>query len=369
MNCPNCGTEIPANERYCRNCGYDALAPAQTMPSPTEAYSPSSFTGAPGVDSNAKTEILPAASQPTSETRVPFNTASQTQQRRSPLFVPLATAGAILLLIAVGALAYLYWPKRDSGGAGGKALPDHFGIFIQTDAQLSELRRRDFSNAAEGRDSLAGDAALPESASRPTLILYAEAQDIPVADLKLVQLDSINQNGQVRHWNFQAAPIEGQRLMKQLRVAGGLPTGKYAFVLFNGYLNEGNHKFWPFEVKDGVAEPEEQAQTTTIPVKANPNATPTPALSQTQPTPKPTPNTEPPPGAKLGYCNDTNVFVRSSPELTARPVTKITQGQKLWAIGKSTNTSTWNGITSDWTQVQLYQSTTRGWVFSPFVSY
>ncbi len=94
---------------------------------------------------------------------------------------------------------------------------------------------------------------------------------------------------------------------------------------------------------------------------ATPEATPTPP-------PKPTPP-QPPPGARLGYCNDTNVFVRSSPDLNARPVTKITRGQKLWIIGTSSNYSTWNGINSNWTQVQLYNSSVRGWVFSPFVSF
>jgi hypothetical protein len=61
--------------------------------------------------------------------------------------------------------------------------------------------------------------------------------------------------------------------------------------------------------------------------------------------------------------------VRNAPNLNARPVTKITRGQKLWVIGTSSNYSTWNGINSNWTQVQLYNSSVRGWVFSPFVSY
>jgi hypothetical protein len=101
--------------------------------------------------------------------------------------------------------------------------------------------------------------------------------------------------------------------------------------------------------------------------KPSPTAQTTPTPTPT-PTPKPTPNTEPPPGARLGYCNDTNVLVRNAPNLDARPITKIQRGQKLWIIGTSSNYSTWNGITSNWTQVQLYNSSVRGWVFSPFVS-
>lgn len=287
------------------------------------------------------------------------------ERRRSPLVVPLVVVGALLIVAIAGTLAYLFWPGRNSGEASASTLPDHFGIFIRSGEKLNELRRRDFSNALEGRDALVADASLPTAEARPTLILYAEQQDIPVSDLKLVRLDSMNQNGQVRYWSFQVAPVEGHSGMKQIRIAGGLSAGKYAFSLINGYLNEGNHKFWPFEVKEGVAEPQEPPQTATVPVKANPQ--PTPAAKQAQPAA--TPNNEPPPGASLGYCNDTNVLVRSAPDLKARAITKITKGQKLWAIGKSTNTSTWNGVTSDWTQVQLYNSATRGWVFSPFVSY
>jgi hypothetical protein len=367
MDCPNCGTKIPANERYCRNCGYDALALDKTLraPAPTQPYVPANLTGAPSVDPNAKTEYLNVSAPPTAEIPRALSTASNA--RRSPLIIPLTVIGVLLVVGIAATLAYFFWPGRNSSADSGNALPDHFGIFIQGGEQLKELRRRDFSNALEGRDNLASDAALPEAVAQPVFILYAEPQDISVSDLKLVELSSINQNGQVRYWSFQVAPVEGRRGMKQIRVAGGLPSGKYAFALLNGYLNEGNHKLWPFEVKEGVAEPQEQPQAATIPVKANPSATP--QTGQAQPTPKPTPNNEPPPGAKLGYCNDTNVFVRNSPDLNAKPVTKITKGQKLWAIGKSTNTSTWNGVTSDWTQVQLYNSATRGWVFSPFVSY
>ena len=132
------------------------------------------------------------------------------------------------------------------------------------------------------------------------------------------------------------------------------------------------------KVNGGGSTPPGQPQPTVSPTVASSSPTPTPTPTPTvqptatpaaTPTPKPTPSNEIPPGARLGYCNDTNVFVRSAPNLNARPITKITRGQKLWVIGSSSNYSTWNGITSNWTQVQLYNGTLRGWVFSPFVSY
>ena len=122
----------------------------------------------------------------------------------------------------------------------------------------------------------------------------------------------------------------------------------------------------------GASTPTERPQPTASPTVTSSSPTPTPTV-QPSPTPKPTPTPAPdivlPPGARLGYCNDTNVFVRSSPDLNARPVAKITRGQKLWVIATSTNYSTWKGINSNWTQVQIYNGTLRGWVFSPFISY
>lgn len=122
----------------------------------------------------------------------------------------------------------------------------------------------------------------------------------------------------------------------------------------------------PQEKPQPGASPSVQGSNATASPTSQPTATPTPVPS---PTPKPTPNNAPPPGARLGYCNDTNVFVRSAPDLNAKPVAKITRGQNIWVIATSTNYSTWKGVTSTWSQVQLYNSSVRGWVFSPFVSY
>lgn len=126
------------------------------------------------------------------------------------------------------------------------------------------------------------------------------------------------------------------------------------------------------KVGGGGSKPPEQPSPTAAASATPVSPTPTPTV---KPSPSPTasPISTPvnvvPPDARLGYCNDTNVFVRSAPNLNARPLTKITRGQKLWVIGSSSNYSTWNGITSNWTQVQIYNGTLRGWVFTPFVSY
>ena len=122
----------------------------------------------------------------------------------------------------------------------------------------------------------------------------------------------------------------------------------------------------------------EKPQPTASVAKSESTATPAPSptaspTAQTTPTPPPPPTPKPTPnipvGARLGYCNDDRVFVRSAPDLNATPITKINRGRKLWVIGTSSNYSTWNGVSSNWSQVQLYESSVRGWVFSPFVSY
>jgi hypothetical protein len=243
MNCSNCGTPIPPDERFCRNCGHEAVPLAQTIISrePPPSLSPR--------QSNVTEQFSPRGETardwpppPTGQFPPPYSTAQPAG--RNPLLIPLAIASIVLAIAAIGVLAY----------------------FISS---------RSTDERASGTN---------ESTPRPTASPSASGST--------------------------ATPS---------------PT-----------------------------------------MTPSPTATPTPTPT---PTPKPTPNNEPPVGARLGYCNDTNVFVRNAPDLNARPVTKITRGQKLWVIGTSSNYSTWNGINSNWTQVQLYNSTVRGWVFSPFISY
>lgn len=246
MNCSNCGTPIPTDERFCRNCGHEAIPLAQTILSPE----PPSL---PNRQSNVTASLNPYGETqrdwpppPTGQFPPPHSARDTAQPvGRSPLLLPLAIASIVLAIASIGALIY-------------------------------------FISSRSTEDERASRASEPTP--RPT-----------------------------------ASPT-----------------------------------------------------TSSSPATPTPTTTPSPSITPSPtptPTPRPTPNNEPPVGARLGYCNDTNVFVRNAPNLNARPVTKITRGQKLWVIGTSSNYSTWNGINSNWTQVQLYNSSVRGWVFSPFVSY
>jgi hypothetical protein len=301
----------------------------------------------------------------------PLGTPPTATQRRSPWFVPALVGSIILALTAVSIIAYFALRDKEAGTGAETAgtLPDHFGVFLRDGEKLTELRRMDFSDAIKGRDAMLGDATLPRAGARPVLILYAEPQDIPTSDLKLVQLDGIDPGGSVRHWGFQVAPMEGgRRGMKQIKIPDGLANGKYALALMRDYLNEGNHKFWPFQVTEGVETPTSSPHVVTMQVKANPSAGPTPKPSAVTPSPRPTTQTATD-GGTLAYCNDDNVVLRATPSLTGAKVNKLMRGQKLWVIGRSTNKSSWGGVTADWAHVQLYDRSQTGWVFSPFISY
>jgi hypothetical protein len=371
MICSNCGTELPLNERYCRNCGHEAipLDPTISAGAPTLRGAPLP----PDIHSHREQAAETArmwAAPSTGPISAPLPTV--TPERRSPLVIPLVAALVILVLGGAGLSAYFLLKDKEAGTGGGTEaagpLPDHFGVFLRDGEKLTELRRLDFSDAIKGRDAMLGDSTLARADSSPVLVLYAEPQDIPTSDLKLVQLDGIDPGGSIRHWPFQVAPIEGgRRGMKQIKIPEGLPVGKYALALMRDYLNEGNHKFWPFQVTEGASAPG-TPQTATLQVKSSPGAGPTPSAQST-----PRPASTPPPtstsGGTLAYCNDDNVVLRGTPSLDGPKLNRLTRGQKLWVIGVSSNKSSWGGVTANWTHVQLYDRSQTGWVFSPFISY
>jgi serine/threonine-protein kinase len=279
---------------------------------------------------------------------------TQVRGKTTALFVILS------LVVVASIVAILYLVLTRSGTQVG-ALPDHYGIFARAKDVLTELQRREFRNVIEGRDNMVGDSSLPRIEAKPTLILYAEGQDIPVSDLKLVQLDSVDPSGKVSYWNYQVAPVDGHPGMKQIRVAGGLASGKYAFALINGFMDEGNHKFWPFQVSDDTSAPADSPQVAMIPLKPKPAPTPRPVAP-------PSAAAAPPPGARIAYCTDNNVVLRSGPGLNApRAGPDLSRGQRLYVLQMSTNYDNWRGFTSNWAYVKT-DTGASGWVFGHFVS-
>jgi serine/threonine protein kinase len=340
-----------------------------TAPSFSQPVLPSSISG--GLPTNSAgvipTTVMPQtpsgsrAAMPANGTLFSSGAVTPARNRSNPLLIALV----VLAVVSVGAAAYLVLMRADKKEG---TLPDHFGIFVRNKDVLSELRRMDFRDAMQGREAMMANTSLPRVDPKPTTILYSDGQDIPLADLKLVQLDTIEAGGKASYWNYQVAPIEGHSDMKQIRIPGGLPGGKFAFALLNGYLDEGNHKFWPFEVSDGAPAPADSPQVMMIPPKPKPAVTPTPMVSQPTPTPQTVSTPQPPPqNLGVGYCTENNVLLRSAPNLNAQKINSLSKGDRLYIIEYSSNYDDWKGIHSNWVYVQPENKATRGWVFAYFV--
>ena len=217
---------------------------------------------------------------------------------------------------------------------------------------------------------------MPVSEEKPNFVLYSDGKDIPLGDLKLVQLDSIKDDGTVKQINFQATPVEGKSEIKKLRVPDGLANGKYAFALFEGYLDEGKHKFWAFEVKNAPKNDNgDIAKELALSMKpkltapdsnTNSNSTNTTIVKAPPPPPKPEPVA--PAGSRVAYCNSSNVVLRGAPSLEARKVSALRRGQKIYVINYSDNFDYWNGMEGNWAYVQT-ETGSRGWVFTPLINY
>lgn len=266
----------------------------------------------------------------------------------------------ILSVVVIGSIAAITYLLLGRQRKDTSVVPDHYGIFVTDRDTLTELRRQEFRSVIQARDSLVGDSSLPRVGPKPVLVVFAEGSDIPLADLKLVQLDSIDPSGRLSHWNYQVAPMSGNPGMKQIKIASGLMSGKYAFSLLTGYMDEGTHKLWPFQVNDNAPSPTDVPQVAMIPLKPKPLPTPRSVVVASAPV-------TPPPGARIAYCTDNNVVLRSSPSLSGAKVSGLSKGQRLFVLQMSSNYDTWRGITANWAYVQPENSSVRGWVFTYFV--
>ena len=282
--------------------------------------------------------------------------------RKSPV-VKILIGGVVVVLllglVSAGAFILFAWEK-----ANAEALPDHLGMFAQSPdkSRVDELAKLDISNAVDGKDNLLRDEALPVLDANPTLILYSDGKDIAVSDLRLVQLDTIKADGTFDQIDFQASPVESKPEMKRLRVPSGLASGKYAFALIDGFLNDGKHKFWAFQIRN-TAKPDNNGgslHSVTIPIKPTP--TPTPAVK----TPTPTPSMPPPSGGVVAYTTTSNLVLRTGPSQDAGKIRNLKRGEKVYVLRLSENTEVFNGIESRFAFIQTENGQT-GWVFAAFL--
>lgn len=306
----------------------------------------------PVVDQGAPSVITPFIGQ-----------ATTPPKKRS--FAGVLIALLAVVLIGVVAVAGLFVAMNYTSES--ETLPDHLGLFVQSDAKdrVDEIRRQDFSNATEARGQLLkGDHVIVTP--RPNFVVYADSRDVPVNDMRLVQLDTMKDDGSMKTLDFQVAPLDGKPDMKRVRLPSDIASGRYAFALFDGYFNEGKHKFWPFQVRDSsVASNDELLKAASVSLK--PKAVASTTAVKTAPPPANVTTAIPPPDGGTAATVKTRIKLRSGPtQFGKNQIGSLSPGQRVYILDYSTTVETFNGVTSRYAYVQT-EGGKRGWAFAAFL--
>lgn len=353
MNCPLCKAVNDDANSFCVNCG--ATISAAGPPSIQTQFSPRS--GFEGMSSTV------------GDPRFSNESAGTTAKSGGWLGKFVIVFGGILILaVSAGFGAYYYYFRASPPIT--ETLPEHLGMFYRDSERnsLTELRRIEAANIAEARRNLLSDNSIPVAGQQPEVIFYADVADLSAADLKLVSVDSIKDDGSMKQLDFQTFLIDGKPAMKRFRPPRALAIGKYAFVRADGYFDEGKHRLWAFEIRN--AEKKENgdlAKDIVIALKPKQAAPPIAKPPATGLVP-PKVVVNQPAGSRAAYCNSSNVVVRSSPSLTASKISGLRRGQRVYVLNYSNNTDYWRGMQANWAYVQTETGRT-GWVFSPFISH
>ncbi len=409
MMCPKCNALNDINNAFCVNCGEifrstSNLPPTLTAP---DNYDPPTPTQDSAIPQNQNNDFLstptvfggqpPNYNQPHPNYNQPppnFNQPQQANYNQSHQNFNPSTAGFnpsipyipqppppksrlglwiglgvfLLLLLGggiIGAVLLLNKTKTTP-----EVLPTHLGIFFQNNEKttVEEIKKQDLTNALEEKDKILKDESMPALASKPNLILYSDGKDIPLGDLKLIQLDTVKNDGTMKQIDFKATPVEGKTEIKRLWLTENLAKGKYAFALLDGFFDDGKHKFWVFQIKESdKTDNGNLAKDLTVSLKnKSKNSNSNTEVTKVSPTPKPT--VAPPVGSRTAYASTNNVVIRSGPSLSAQKIGNLKRGQKIYVMGNSTNYDSWNGLEGTWANVQT-ESGQRGWVFSPLIKY
>ena len=383
MICPQCAAINEVDNVFCINCGSPVGAPAasgtggSSSEMPTVQFSGQSYQTPPTIHaSNFSQHQTPP---PVNQTP-PYNQAPPSMPNFNPVlpsgnyaapsangkkFIWLGFAAIMFLLLGGGAI---YFASR--GLSASETLPEHLGMFAQSAEKdkVSEIKKADFTNALTARDSLLKDDSLTPVGGDPRLILYADGKDIPVSDLRLVQLDTIKDDGNLKQLDFQVAPVDSQPAMKRIRLPNGIADGKYAFALMDGYLNDGKHKFWAFQVKNSSkSDNADLLKTVSVALKTE-SPTPAPA-AKTAAAPNPVqamPKVPPPASGQAAYSTTSKLILRSGPSQNSAKIRNLYQGERVYIIEYSSNYETFRNLHSNFAYVQTEQGQ-RGWVFAAYL--
>lgn len=379
MICPNCSLLNEAGHVFCVNCGTNF-----TNNSEVQASSSSGVklppVNIPQTDYNtansAETSVLPQYQRSTPNFQQPQFTPGANYVQPPGKSNALLIGGGlfVLFLLLVGGGAAFYFVNLNSGSS--ESLPAHFGLFFQNQDKnaISEIKKQDFTSIMAAKDEILKNESLPTLPAHPNFVLYSENNDIPLADLKLIQLDSIKEDGTLKQLDIQAAPVEGKPEMKRIRIPESVANGKYAFALFDGYFDEGKHKLWAFSVKnDAKSDNGELAKSISLNLKPKEEKQlSSAAQSNTEkkeisvlPPPE-TASAPPPSGARIGFLTQGNVVMRAGPSQHSAKVGGFKNGQKVYIISYSGNYETFKNLYSNYAYVQT-ESGKRGWVYAGFI--
>lgn len=364
MICPNCGTENDSEYIFCVNCGTSISMPdQQTLQMPAQQVAQTVKFNSNDVDSPSVATAFPG--------REPYISTPKSSKKWLVILLTifLLLAGAIT---AVSLVIY-FGNGQFSTQNTAVVLPGHLGLFAVADDKnsLAEISRSDSKNIGD----LTNDNAvkLKIITSDPEFILYSDPNDIKVNDIKLIDLGSITDKGELEHINYQVALVDGKPEMKRLLIQGGLPDGKYAFAAIDGFFNEGKHRFWPFEISGSQVQTA-KLNTTKINLELKPsadvntNSADVNTNTSTPSPPKPIPTPEIPVGSRVAFCNASSVIVRDKASLNGKRINQLKKGQRVFVISYSDTYDNWNGVQANWAYIQT-ENGKRGWVFTPFISY
>ena len=343
MNCVNCNAVNDNENVFCVACGNPVARRA----------------GTPGGFDSVETEVI--------ETGRPY--VSGQNFRPTPTHSPGPPAGNKTMWIVMGAIAavliaggiYIFVLKNNTGDI----LPDHLGLFVQNNdrKELSEVTKQDVTNAIQAKTDLQKNDSLPVLDPSPNFILFSDAKAVPVNDLRLIQLDTIGDDGNMKQLDFQVAPVEGKPDMKRIRVPTAMANGKYAFALLEGFLNEGKHKFWAFQIRNSSkSDNGDSLKTTSVSLKP----TPAPSPKAAAPPPATAASVAPPAPGNTAVSVTDFLILRSGPGQAYPKMRNLARGETVYILGYSTNTESFKGRSAPFAEVRTANGQV-GWVFSAFL--
>jgi hypothetical protein len=367
MNCPNCKTINEPGNIFCVDCGATFTPTGSEVrvnvdSTPQQNYPPS-YNSSPSIETSVFS-TSPGNSNPSLSYAPQPSANVQGARASNNKMLWLIIAGLLVLLLAGGGY-FVFNSQRLSA----EVLPEHLGMFVQSSdkQKVDEIKKQDFANALDGKDILMKDETLPSLDQSPNLVLYSDGKDIPINDLRLIQLDTIKSDGTLKQLDFQAAPVDGKPEMKRIRVPDGIANGRYAFALFEGYLNEGKHKFWAFQVKNSSKSDNGDAlKATSVSLKPKTGAAVLPGANPMIAASIPKPVVPPPPGGTAAVCISNNVILRDGPSQSTAKKGKLYDGQRLYVMSYSDRYETFGNKYANYAYIQT-ESGDHGWVFSAFI--